>query len=76
MYHQASLSPSPGDRERLARPGIVLRRAGSHSSFKEHENFLLETKLEVKVGENKVQKIDFSADGLQAYVELVDEAGE
>ena len=63
--------------ERFEKPGIVLRHghAERNSTFSDHELELLETKLEVKVGENRVKKIAFSADRLQAYVEFENEAG-
>ena len=67
-------SPSLSLVERLERPGIVLRQAQSQP-FREVDKELLESRLEVKIGENKVKKIDFSPDRLQAYVELEDEAG-
>lgn len=52
-----------------------MRLPDSHCCFVEKDKELLESKLEVKIGENKVKKIDFSSNGLQAYVELEDEAG-
>ena len=60
--------------ERFAKPGVVLHTEGN-IAFSELHRQLLEAKLEVKVGEYHVKKIDFSADGLQAYVEFEDEAG-
>lgn len=66
-------SPSLGARE--ARPGLLLRSPDGSSPFKESDGELLESRLELKVGEGNVKKIEFSADRLQAYVELVDEAG-
>lgn len=67
---EASLSLGP----RVARPGLSLRSADG-SPFKDHEGELLEAKLEARIGEDMVKKIDFSVDRLQAYVELHDEAG-
>lgn len=61
--------------EREARPGILVRSPETSTPFKESDRELLELKLEVKIGEDKVKKIDFSSDKLQAYVELVDESG-
>ena len=61
--------------ERFANPGIVLCHTEGNTSFKTFELDLLETKLEVKVGENQVKNLAFSADRLQAYVEFEDEAG-
>lgn len=61
--------------ERFARPGIAMRPPLGHSPFKESDRDLLESKLEVKIGENQVKKMDFSADRLQAFVELESESG-
>ena len=62
------------------RPGLLLRHPDDKSpfnlKFKESDVSLLESRLEVKIGEDKVKKIKLSADRLHAYVELVDEAGE
>ena len=55
-----------------AKPGILLQPT---QPFKEGDKDLLELRLEVKIGEGKVKRIDFSPDGLQAFVELHDEAG-
>ena len=66
-------SPRSGARE--ARPGLLLRSPDGSTPFKETDRELLELRLEVKVGEEKVKKIELSRDKLQAYVELVDEAG-
>lgn len=73
MTSQVSLNLGMG--ERLARPGILLRPAETHGCFGENDKDLLESRLEVKIGENKVKRIEFSSNGLQAYVELEDEAG-
>ena len=74
LRDRGASSVSLGERE--ARPGLLLRHPDGKSLFKESEVSLLESRLEVKVGEDRVKKIDLSADRLQAYVELVDEAGE
>ena len=58
------------------RPGLLLRHPDGRIPFMESDVPLLEAKLEVKIGEDKVKQIELSADKMQAYVELVDEAGE
>jgi hypothetical protein len=62
--------------ERFVRPGILLSPGEDQPPFREDDSSLLESKIEVKIGEDTVKKIDLSADGLQAYVELENEAGE
>ena len=60
----------------LAKPGLLLRPQEGQPPFKkETDRDLLESKLEVKVGEGQVKEIKFSADGFQAHVELEDDAG-
>lgn len=70
-----SRSPSLNLGERLARPGILIRPTSTQGCFGVKDKELLESKIEVKIGENKVKMVELSSDGLQAYVELVDEAG-
>ena len=53
-------------------PGLLIRHPEPHTPFKETDKQLL---VEVKIGEEKVKKIGFSDDRLQAYVELEDETG-
>ena len=62
--------------ESRARPGIVLRKESGNAFLAATDEKLLISELEVKIGENKIKKINFSRDGLQAYVELEDEQGE
>lgn len=69
-----ALQSSPSLSEMFARPGIAMRPALGQVPLKESDMELLESKLEVKIGENLVKKIEFSADG-QAFVELENEAG-
>lgn len=75
----ASMAQSPdctmslGARD--ARPGLLIQHPKSHTLFKESDKDLLESRLETKIGEKKMKKIDFSDDRLQAYVELEDETG-
>ena len=57
------------------RPGLLIRHSEPHTLFKESDKDLLESRLEMKIGEEKVKKIDFSDDRLQAYVELENETG-
>ena len=68
-------SPSPSLDARMERPGLVVRQGAGEQKFQEGDRERLGNRLELKIGEDKVKKIEFSSDRLQAYVELEDEAG-
>ena len=57
------------------RPGIVVRPPCPGTLFKDTDLDLLESRLETKVGEGKVKKIELSKDKMEFYVELNDTAG-
>ena len=59
------------------RPGLRLQWPASDRPFNvELEKDLLESRLEMKIGEeDSVKKISFSDDKIQAYVELENESG-
>ena len=69
----SSAAAVPADRERT-RPGILIRPPDSNP-FKDTDLDLLESRLELKIGEDKVKKIELSADKTEVYVELEDTAG-
>ena len=57
------------------RPGILIRSADLKTPFKDSDLDLLESRVENKIGDDKVKQIEFSADKMEAYVELEDAAG-
>ena len=74
----ANSPPSVGDDSGgggEARPGIRLQWPASDRPFMEGDKDLLESRLEVKIGEHSVKEIFFSDDKIQAYVELKNESG-
>lgn len=75
MSDSEDFDPTLGERDPEARPGILLCSSETNRPFKESDRELLESRLELKIGEDKVKKVELSADKLQAYVELEDESG-
>ncbi len=57
------------------RPGILIRPPDPNLPFKDTDLDLLEAKLEMKIGEDKVKKIELSPEKMEAYVELKNVAG-
>ncbi len=57
------------------RPGIVVRPPDPSTPFKDSDLDLLESRLETKIGEHKVKKMELSADKMEFYVELNDATG-
>ena len=58
-----------------SRPGILIRPPDPSQPFRDTDLDLLESRLETKIGEGQVKKIELSDDKMEAYVELEDAAG-
>lgn len=67
----ADLDPLP-DEGLFEHPGVLFRSPEADCPF---DPDLLDAKIEAKIGENKIKTTEFSDDGMQAYVELIDKAG-
>lgn len=71
----ADLSPPLGGGLQSKIPGVLLRSPQADWPFDPMHTELLYTKIELKIGEDKIKNIEFSKDRMQAYVELIDKAG-
>ena len=57
------------------RPGLLLRPPDPSVPFRDSDVDLLESRVELKIGEDTVKKIELSTDKMEAYVELKDVKG-
>jgi len=56
-------------------PGLIFRNPDNIPFDENHDEDLLEAKIEAKIGGDKTKSIVWSQDHLKAYVELTDKEG-